>query len=204
MFQRLNTGGTHLSSQEIRNCILIAKNKKNYEVFNTLSEYANYIKSLPLTPKERKEQGYIEYVVRYFVLKYSDLCISDSENYNTFITNEILDIIDSGKLSFQKDIPIFKKTFDLLNKTMGKNAFKKYSDDKKKFTGGKVISSFEAIIPGVVNNLSYYEKNEDKLVEKIRNLYSQEPFLAATKRGVRPVGRLKKLAKFSQQYFSGD
>ena len=204
MFQRLNTGGTHLSPQEIRNCILIAKNKKIYDKLNNLSKYKKYTETLKLSSKEKREQGYIDYVVRYFVLKYSDLCVSDSENYNTFITNEILNIIDSGKLSFQKDALIFQRTFDLLYKLLGENAFKKYSNDKKSYTGGKNIGSYEVIIPGVVDNLSYYEKHENKLAEKIKDIYSQESFLEATKRGVRPVGRLKKLVKFSKQYFIGD
>lgn len=201
MFQRLNTGGTHLSSQEIRNCILIAKDQSIYETFCELSKYISYVKSLPLSPKEKKEQVPIDFVIRYFVLKYSDLCVSDSENYSTFITNEILNIIDSGKLSFQKDIIIFKKTFDLLSEILGKDAFKKYSAKSKKHTGPKIVGAFEAIIPGVIDNLSYYEKNKDMLIKKIQELYYQKDYLQANEHGVRPVGRLKKLVKFSRKYF---
>ena len=31
MFQRLNTGGSHLSPQEIRNCLLVVKNEDVYK-----------------------------------------------------------------------------------------------------------------------------------------------------------------------------
>ena len=41
MFQRLNTGGSHLSAQEIRNCILVMRNESVYKQIKKLSEYDN-------------------------------------------------------------------------------------------------------------------------------------------------------------------
>ena len=120
MFQRLNTGGSHLSSQEIRNCILIVKNEKAYQTFKELSEMNVFQQTLPLSEKEEKEQGYIELVVKYFVLKYASLTnVSDSENYNTMITNEILEIIEKYQLDSEENKEIFQRIFSLLNQVLG-------------------------------------------------------------------------------------
>lgn len=104
MFQRLNTGGSHLSPQEIRNCILIIKNKDVYTTFKELSMIDDFQETLPISEKDEKEQGYIELVVKYFVLKYGSLeGVSDSENYNSMITNTILKIIDEHQLNSEEN-----------------------------------------------------------------------------------------------------
>lgn len=109
MFQRLNTGGSHLSPQEIRNCLLVVKNEDVYRWFKTLSENEAFRNAVPISEKDADEQGYIELVVKYFVLRYSEFEVSDSENYNNFITDEILSLIDDKKIEREKDEDIFRE-----------------------------------------------------------------------------------------------
>jgi len=52
-----------------------------------LSRYENFVKAIPISEKDADEQGYLELVVKYFILRYSDLEVSDSENYNNFFFN---------------------------------------------------------------------------------------------------------------------
>ena len=60
VFQRLNTGGSHLSPQEIRNCLLVVKNEDVYRWFKTLSENEAFRNAVPISEKDADEQGYIE------------------------------------------------------------------------------------------------------------------------------------------------
>lgn len=80
MFQRLNTGGSHLSPQEIRNCIIVMKNEEFYKKLRDMSKYTNFINSVPISEKDSEEQGYLEFVVKFFILRYSKFVVSDSEN----------------------------------------------------------------------------------------------------------------------------
>lgn len=59
MFQRLNTGGSHLSSQEIRNCLLIMNDVDSAKYFKELSEYEPFIKSMPISERDQDQQGYM-------------------------------------------------------------------------------------------------------------------------------------------------
>lgn len=203
MFQRLNTGGSHLSPQEIRNCLLVVKNENVYRWFKTLSENENFRNAVPISEKDADEQGYIELVVKYFVLRYSKFEVSDSENYNNFITDEILSLIDDKKIDREKDEDIFDRTFKLIFDIMGENAFKRYNPEKDTHCGPVLVGAYEAIVPGVSENIEYYEKNNEMLKKCIDDIYISKEYNDATKRGVRPVVRIKKLALASRNLLNG-
>ena len=203
MFQRLNTGGSHLSPQEIRNCILVVKNEEIYRWFKKLSEYEYFRNSIPISEKDADEQGYIELVVKYFILRYSEFDVSDSENYNNFVTDEILSLIDNNKIKQEKDEEIFQKTFKLIFDVMGENAFKRYNPEKGVHCGPVLVGAYEAIIPGVSENVEFYANSQEILKECIDNIYISTEYQEATKRGVRPVARIKKLAMASRKLLNG-
>ena len=202
MFQRLNTGGSHLSPQEIRNCILVMKNEEVYKKLREMSKHSSFINAVPISEKDSEEQGYLELVVKYFVLRYSNFEVSDSENYNNFLTDEILDLINKDSIDFEKESELFKQTFDLLYDVMDENSFKKYDAEKSKSCGAVLVGAYEAIIPGLTANIDYYKDHKLELEEMIKGVYNTEAYLAATKRGVRPIGRIKKLVEFSKENFS--
>ena len=64
-----------------------------------------------------------------------------------------------------------------------------------------MVGAYEAVIPGLTNNIEYYLKNKKKLEQAIKELYDTEQYLAATKRGIRPVARIKKMVEFSKEIF---
>lgn len=201
MFQRLNTGGSHLSAQEIRNCILIMKNEEVYKIFKQLSQYNNFRKALPISEKDNDEQGYMELVIKYFVLRFSGFDVSDSENFNNFLTDEILSLINDNAINYEDEIILFKKTFDIIVETLDENAFKKFDKEKGKNSGAVLVGAFEAIIPGLTKNIEYFSKHREQIKKIINAMYEKDSYLQATKRGIRPVGRIKKLQAFSKEIF---
>lgn len=202
MFQRLNTGGSHLSPQEIRNCILVMKNEEIYKKMRDLSRYENFVKAIPISEKDADEQGYLELVVKYFILRYSDLEVSDSENYNNFLTDEILRLINADIIDLEKESEVFKKTFDLLYRVMDENAFKKYDKRKEKSCGAVLVGAYEAIIPGLTENIDHFQEKKEELKGLIQGIYSSDQYIAATRRGIRPIGRIKRLARSSKENFA--
>lgn len=201
MFQRLNTGGSHLSPQEIRNCVLVMKNEEFFHFLRDLSNMECLRTSVPISEKDIDEQGYVELVVKYIVLRYSEMSVSDSENYNNFLTDEILLLMNDVKFDVLLEKELFTKTFSLLNEVMEDYAFKKYDENKRKHIGAVLVGAFEAIIPGLTDNLDYFLSNKTELRDVISKMYSDEKYLEATRRGIRPVSRMKKLTTFSREYF---
>ena len=65
------------------------------------------------------------------------------------------------------------------------------------------MGAYEAIVPGVSENIEYYEKNHEILKKCIDDIYTSKEYNDATKRGVRPVARIKKLAIASRKLLNG-
>lgn len=198
MFRRLNTGGTQLSEQEIRNCMLVMQDENMYQSFCDLSKWKSFIGSAPLSKKDKDAQKYLELVVKFFVINHSEFKVSDSENFNSFLTDEIVRLINEKEINIEKDTILFKESFDLIYDVMRSNAFKSYNIEKKKHTGGVLVGSYEGIVAGLCSNLEYYKGNKEQLEKKINGFYNQPFFLETKKKGIRPIVRIKKLVKYSR------
>lgn len=207
MFQRLNTGGTHLSAQEIRNCLLIMINKPLYEIINDLHKDENFKNCTPLTDTQQEERYDLELVVRYLLyIAFAKEFISQidkSRSMDTFLTEELEKYaqINPNEV-LEQSIQAFPRIFILLNELFGENAFKKFFDGKYK--GPVMLAAYESIIPGLFQNLDYWETHKAELKNRVQQLYAQEAFITATRRGTRALDRMCQLVSFSRTWFADE
>ncbi|GAB3231731.1 hypothetical protein [Pseudaeromonas pectinilytica] len=110
-----------------------------------------------------------------------------------------------SKIDLDVEETIFKQTFTLLNNTLGDKAFKKW--DGQQFKGKFLISLFETISNGVqvnYNEITSIEPPEEQnnfILNKIKNLWSEQTFTNNSGAGVRGTTRLANLLPFSVAYF---
>ncbi|MCR5766306.1 MAG: DUF262 domain-containing protein [Treponema sp.] len=207
MFQRLNTGGTRLSPQEIRNCLLIMFNKELFEQIHSLSKKECFNNCIPLSENKFDEQYNLELIVKSILfLTLPDNKIDNvdkSRNMDDFVTEEIEIFAKTDCSDFMQNFEItFDRTFSLLSDIMQENAFKKCQDNRYK--GALLASAFESIIPGLMKNIDYWEKHRNLLESKIKQIYEQDPYKTAIARGVRPISRMMQLIRFSEKWFSNE
>lgn len=209
IFDRLNTGGSRLSPQEIRNCLAIMLNRNFYTWLRQLSYNPDFIGCMPLSDNAIKEQDDLEYVLRFLVyrnIKSSEF--SSSDELTELITDKMRELCITDSLNYEKEKDVFDKTFELLQSALGDDAFKKYYSEKDRFKGGVMISSFEIIAIGISNNLEDILKLKDPteyIKEKVKNLYSNKKYLELQKAKIasqRGVTRFSILTKFGTEYFS--
>ena len=67
LFQRLNTGGSKLSDQEVRNCLMIMTKRKFYDFVLELSESEDYKNCLPISERLIDEQYRMELLLRMLI-----------------------------------------------------------------------------------------------------------------------------------------
>lgn len=209
MFQRLNTGGSHLSAQEIRNCLMLMINKTVYELINELHDNESFKACRPISDKQLEEQYDLELIVRFllYVSFESDFLsnVDKSRSMDLLLTEELEKYavsIDSTEIQNIKNK--FNRIFSLLSETLGEDVFKKYYKSENKFKGAVLIAAFEAIVPGVFLYLDYWELHKPELINKIKDLYSEEAFNTAVIRGTRPVDRMTQLIMFSRVWFQNE
>lgn len=167
MFKRLNTGGEILSNQEVRNCTIRLLDDKFNNFIIELSSNPNYKNTMSHLNSEkvnRKENE--EYILKYFAFKLDrDNYKKDIGPFLTKFMEKVSDINHPQHIEFTYDTEqrTFEKIFEVLNKTLGENAF-----DKKRqggnYVSGTTSTHFDALTMGLVRHIESIDtSNEDLL-----------------------------------------
>jgi uncharacterized protein with ParB-like and HNH nuclease domain len=195
LFQRLNTGGSKLESQEIRNCILIMVNKEFFKWIEDLSKNSAFLNTISISEKQTEEQYEKELVVRYLLTKFGKTeQIKGTEDIHDYLTKEIINVT-KVEIDYKKEKEDFERIFNLMNNTLGEDSFRKFKKDKNRFMGAFSLAIYEAIIGGMINN-NVKEDNLKSLIEKI-----PEEAQFKTALNQRPIQRFKTLVQFGKEYF---
>ena len=145
----------------------------------------------------------MELILRYFIAKNNKIDYSQyniaSEKLPKFIDKETANLISDTEFDLDKEIDLFKRTFDKLAEYMGDEIFRKYNGEKDKFEGAFSNSSYEAILVGVASNLDNIKWENFR--EKVKEMYSQDAYVKASDRGVKVINRFKDLNAFSREYY---
>lgn len=202
LFQRLNTGGSLLSDQEVRNCLMIMTNKDFYEFVMELDSESSFRNCLPISDRRTDEQYRAELILRLLIPKYIDWeKIGQYSDFAELLDKETISLCNI-KLDFAEIKERFIATFNLLYGVFEEDSFKKYNGAKH--TGPVMAAAFQTIATGVYENVNMIFALENKnewLIEKVHSLYSQEVFQKNTTPGVRSIPRFKELSLYGVQYF---
>lgn len=202
LFQRLNTGGSKLSDQEVRNCLMIMTNRDFYGFIDGLSKNEDFNSCVVITDRKEDEQFKLELIIRLLIAVKMDM--SEAINYNDLkelLDRETIKMIDEFEESeYQIIEDKFNRTFKLLNNLLGEDSFKKYSDEKHK--GAFLVGAFQGIAPGIYCNIDKVENmNPEDVKNKIRSFYEENTYIESTKRGARAVPRFHDLTLLGKEYF---
>lgn len=203
LFQRLNTGGSELSPQEVRNCLLLMINKKMFDWLRELANHDSFIAVTALSENPIDQSYDVELVLRFIVLH--NLNASEYKNIGdvgVFLTNQISGLALLKKFDYAKNGKIFKDTFDTLNRTVGENAFKRFSKTKKRHEGGFLLSQFEVVALGLAYNLlNNTVVPESKLSGIISSIWGDKKFTDWSGAGKTATRRVPHLIPLGRDIF---
>jgi hypothetical protein len=200
VFQRLNTGGTYASSQEVRNSVMIMINKPTFTWFKKLSMNEDFLESILISDRLIDEQYPMELVLRHIALTHYEY--SNKKELSDYFDDIIEEILLDTSFDYLKFEDQFNNTFALKNEVIENGAFRSLYGDKIK---GKFLeSAFEAISVGISKNYESYElpKDNDLIKSKIEQLHQDETFNKYTGSGSNARTRIPNIIPFSIEYFS--
>ncbi|MFN8498175.1 MAG: DUF262 domain-containing protein [Anaerolineae bacterium] len=145
LFQRLNTGGSPLSDQEVRNSILVMMNNKIYRWMRDLSLNDDFRECISLTDRAVEEQYDMDLVLRFLVFRtMPDSQLREIGDVNQFLTEIMISLVSENAINLEEETQVFEFTFSFCcERNLGSDSFHRYDPSKDRFMGGFLVSAYE-------------------------------------------------------------
>jgi len=203
LFQRLNTGGSELSPQEVRNCLLIMINRTFFEWLKGLSQNEEFIATTALSDRPLEEAYDVELALRFLALSQVALTeIRSVGDVGVFLTDKMTELAQNKKYKMAPAKKLFEQTFSLLSEVLGDYAFKRFSVKKNRHEGGFLLSLYETVGLGVAFNIASGTLcSKTEVAERARSLWSNTNFTDWAAAGVTANRRLPRLIPLGRDLF---
>lgn len=192
MFKRLNTGGSILSAQEIRNCSsrMVEGGDLFYDAIQDMAKFKPFVEStsrLPDSFKERRADE--ELVLRFFAVSlYKDRYKGNIEEWLDTLMEDIL----FKRVEFDMDVQrrIFESVFTSISEKAHDRAFTRFNSSGEPI-GRLAPAYYEATVSAFIQNLDLINtmSNQDVLT-RLQTAFSSPVFKESTGPGANTIPKL--------------
>lgn len=199
LFNRLNTGGSPLTPQEIRNCIYRDISTEFNDFLKRIADNSDF-RELTCLADEQIEQLYHEELALRFVSLYENM-----DKVKTGLSHHMTDFmkqaLNDKDFDYIKYETIFANVFSLL-KPLGKDIFRKRG---KRKSGRFITTVYDIITIGVAENYEYYRTHDIGIIkEKIEENESQIDEIIKSSGGNDQKGRIINRLKEAKRIFDNN
>ena len=206
LFERLNTGGTRLSEQEVRNCILVMENEAFYDWLQGLSADDSFRRCVAVSERLENEGFHTELACRV-------LCLSTVETHDLtrdmgpFVTERMVELARNDSADRPDLKRAFRDTFAILDEEcLRERAFRRYSPERNDFFGAFLISPFEVVACGIAYHLLHGARRSDysapDVLEAVKTLWSDGGSLAQPRTRMSAKQRLRTTIPQGRELFA--
>ncbi len=194
LFKRLNSGGSKLTAQEIRNAIYRGVDPTLNRLIEKLSKEENFKKLVSLSAQKKQELYDQELILRFIAfLNNVDTINSNTEKFlDGFMERSVRDGgFDAG---------YYESTFNEVMKMLADTC----SDDV--FRNGRntfVPAYYEGIMIGIAQNIEKYREDPALIAEKIEELKTDTDFKKYSGSASNSKNRIKKRLERANTIFGG-
>ncbi|GGM43994.1 DUF262 domain-containing protein [Dactylosporangium sucinum] len=207
VFDRLNSGGTPTSPQEVRTAQLLMANPEFYGWLDSLRKFESFEECVPLTERQLAEQYDLELVVRFLVFRNStESELRSFADVDGFLTDKILGFAVNRDFPMTSEEVSFKDLFRVLN-TVGPEIFRRFDRVRGKASGAFSVSAFEGITLGVAAHINDWlaleaGKRDEELRKRIPLLWLDTDFTRNSGAGVRATQRISRMGAIGARIFA--
>ncbi len=202
LFQRLNTGGSQLSDQEVRNAIIVMVNPDAYRWLRRLSDDENFQECVALSERARDEQYDMELVLRFIVFRTMPVeSLVNLGDIGDFLTDKAAAMARNRAFDYRAEEDAFRQTFAMLKQTLSSDSFRRYDAGRARFVGGFSVSAYEVVALGVGYNARRLGRDPSVIAERVQRIWSDRAFLDNSGSGIRGSSRIPRILPYGRQLF---
>ena len=202
LFQRLNTGGSQLSDQEVRNAILVMLNPDLYRWIEDLASRPHFVECIALSDRSADIRYDMELVLRFLTLRRTgEEALRGVGDLGDFLTQKMRKMAGNKDFHHDDEEQAFDGTFNLLNRCLGSEAFRKWDEERSKSVGGFSVSAFEAVALGIGHEPAAAWHDCGKLRELIHGIWADAEFTSNSGSGIRASSRIPKIVPYGRDRF---
>lgn len=177
LFNRLNTGGTPLTRQEIRNCIFRDISSKFNDFLHELAGNKDFKQTVMLSQEQNECLFNEELVLRFFALFDGGPSMSIHSGFAQYMTDYMKSALQNESYDYAGHKELFIRVFKVLVK-LGYKIFRKSN-------GVFATALYDVITYGIAINIDKYETGDPKDIMKVikEKLHKNDTFLKFSRRG---------------------
>lgn len=193
MFKRLNTGGSELSGQEIRNCsvrLLGIDGVRFYDFISELARSEAFSRTTAtLSEADAEKRGHEELVLRFFAAKDgADFYHGNVRDWLDAFLESI--VLKRTEFNFEAQRIAFLRTFSAIERNLGPYAFVKHSNGNP--VGGLAPAYFEAVSVGVSRGIEKFEQLDHLIAyTEITKVFQSQEFRQSVGAGANKRSKLE-------------
>lgn len=173
MFKRLNTGGEALTNQQLRNCTIRLLDPKFNDFIIELADGNQEFKTCTSTISDEQVLGAYdkELVLRFFALK--NWRAEFKHDVSDFLTEYMEAVSDPEApmmFDYAEQREAFRRTFDILAKTLGENAFSRANKTVTDLVRAFGIYHYEAFTIGLQPYLAQIDVSSPEAIAKLSDV----------------------------------
>ncbi|MCC5919086.1 MAG: DUF262 domain-containing protein [Cyclobacteriaceae bacterium] len=193
LFKRLNSGGSKLTPQEIRNAIYRGINPVINELILDLSRNKTFVKLTTLSKQKKQELYDQELILRFVAL------LNNVDNVNNNLENYLDHFMETKVSSEDFNESFYKSLFNDVYELL-----EEVGDDKIFRNDGNLFvpALYEGITIGIAQNIEKYRSNPHLISSKIAELKLDEDFKRFSGSASNSRSRIKKRLQRANEIFA--
>ncbi len=193
LFKRLNSGGSKLKPQEIRNAIFRGIDTRLNELLLKLSQDARFQNLTKLSNAKRQELYDQELILRFIAF------LNNAENVNDNTENYLNDFMESAVSNPDFNYETYENQFiEVLDILTNLNADSTFRNARNLF----VPAEFEGVTIGIAQNIERFRDDKELLRTKIRELKADDDFRRFSGSASNSKSRIRTRLNRVQEIFS--
>lgn len=175
LFQRLNSYGSQLNSQEMRSALLVAVSPDFFARLEQLASFESFRACVQLSEKQIEERYDVELVTRFIVLHNIG-----QEKINLSNLRDLSQVLDDATVALATSYPsglqelemTFRETFEVIEKNGDEDVFRRWDAAKNEYRGPFLTSAFEIFALGIGYHIANGHSYRTDLISLSQQLWS--------------------------------